>query len=136
MMIRTYDELSQLDFLDDRFDYLSLSGDVGGSIFGYDRYINQGFYHSKEWRQVRNFVIVRDMGNDMGLSDFPIRGVPTVHHMNPLTLQDIEEASDNLMNPDFLVSVSHLTHNAIHFGDRTQLPRGPIVRTAGDTRLW
>ena len=134
--MRTYDELSRLDSLDDRFNYLSLNGDVGSSTFGYDRYINQQFYRSREWRSVRNFVIVRDLGNDMGLFDFPIQGAPQVHHMNPLTLEDFETASDNLMDPEYLISVSHQTHNAIHFGDRSQLVRGPIVRMAGDTRLW
>lgn len=136
IMPRTYGELLQLDSMDDRFDYLSLEGEVGASSFGYDRFINQQFYHSREWRQVRNYVIVRDFGNEMGLNDFPIRGAPQVHHMNPLTLEDFEFATDNLLDPDFLISVSRLTHNAIHFGDRTQLPRGPIVRTVGDTRLW
>jgi len=134
--MRTYDALSQLDSLDERFDYLSLEGSVGNPTFGFDRYINQQFYRSREWRRMRDFVIVRDMGNDMGLWDYPIQGVPHVHHMNPLTTEDFEEASDNLMNPEYLISVSHQTHNAIHFGDRTQLVRGPIVRTAGDTRLW
>lgn len=134
--MRTYHELSQLDSLDDRFDYLALDGDVGYSTFGYDRWVNQNFYRSKEWRSVRNFVIVRDGGNDMGVFDFPVRGAPQIHHMNPLTLEDIEDATDNLLDPEFLVCVSHRTHNAIHYGDRTHLPRGPIVREAGDTRLW
>ncbi len=134
--MRTYHELSRLDSLDDRFDYLALSGEVGYSTFGYDRWINQQFYRSKEWRSIRNFVIVRDGGNDMGVFDFPIRGAPQIHHMNPLTLEDIEEATENLLDPGFLICVSHRTHNAIHYGDRTHLPRVPIVRTAGDTRLW
>lgn len=135
-MMRTYDELSRLDSLDDRFDYLALSAEVGSSTFGFDRWVNQQFYHSKEWRTVRNFVIVRDGGCDMGLFDFPVRGAPQIHHMNPLTLEDIEYATENLLDPEYLICVSHRTHNAIHYGDRTHLPRGPIVRTAGDTRLW
>lgn len=134
--MRTYRRLSRLTSLEDRFDYLSLEGEVGGSTFGYDRWVNQSFYRSKEWRSIRNFVIVRDEGNDMGIPDFPVRGAPQIHHMNPLTLEDIEDATDNLLNPEFLVCVSHRTHNAIHYGDRSHLPRPPIARVSGDTRLW
>jgi hypothetical protein len=135
-MTRTYSELSQLMTLEDRFDYLVLGGGVGESTFGYSRYINQQFYHSREWRSVRNLVIVRDDGYDLGISDFLIRGAPQIHHMNPLTMEDFEYATDNLMDPEFLIAVSQRTHNAIHYGDRTLLPRSPTVRTAGDTRLW
>lgn len=134
--MRTYDELSRFDSLDDRFEYLVLNGDVGHTTFGYDRWVNQAFYRSKEWRTIRNFVIVRDGGNDMGVFDFPVRGAPQIHHMNPLTLEDIEDATENLLNPDFLICVSHQTHNAIHYGDRSHLPRVPVARMAGDTRLW
>lgn len=134
--MRTYSELSLLDTLDDRFDYLSLDGEVGYATFGYDRWANQGFYRSREWKQVRNYVIVRDEGNDMGVFDFPVAGSPHIHHMNPITLEDIEYATDNLFNPEYLICVSKRTHNAIHFGDRTHLPRVPVERSAGDTRLW
>jgi hypothetical protein len=134
--MRTYTELSRLDDLDSRFDYLSLRSEVGFASFGYDRFMNQRFYHSREWRTVRNFVIVREDGCEMGLPDYPIRGVPQIHHMNPLSTEDFELGTPNLLDPEFLVAVSHKTHNAIHFGDRTQLPRSPIARTAGDTRLW
>jgi hypothetical protein len=134
--LRTYSELSSLDTLDERFDYLALDGHVGRSTFGYDRWVNQSFYKSKEWLSIRSHVIVRDDGGDMGLSDFPIRGAPQIHHMNPLTIKDIEDVTDNLLDPEYLICVSQRTHNAIHFGDRSHLPREPIVRTYGDTRLW
>jgi hypothetical protein len=113
-----------------------LDGEVGYATFGSARWVNQGFYRSKEWRDVRNFVIVRDEGNDMGIFDFPVSGSPHIHHMNPVTLEDIEYATDNLLNPEYLVCVSQRTHNAIHYGDHSLLPRVPVARSAGDTRLW
>jgi hypothetical protein len=122
--------------MEDRFDYLALDGEVGYATFGYNRWANQGFYRSREWKQARSFVIARDEGNDMGVFDFPVAGSPQVHHLNPITLEDIEFATDNLFNPEYLVCVSQRTHNAIHFGDRTHLPQAPIVRSSGDTRLW
>lgn len=134
--MRTYSDLLRLDSLEDRFDYLSLKSNVGNSTFGYSRFVNQQFYHSREWRSVRNFVIVRDEGCEMGLLDFPVRGAPQIHHINPLTLRDFEDATDQLMDPEFLITVSQKTHNAIHFGDRSQLPRDLIARVAGDTSLW
>lgn len=134
--MRNFNELSQLLTLDERFDYLSLSGDVGRATFGYDRLLNQSFYRSKEWRSIRNYVIVRDNGNDMGLDGYPAQGHIHIHHMNPITLEDIELESDNLINPDFLICVSQRTHNAIHYGDKTHLVRDPVVRAQGDTLLW
>jgi hypothetical protein len=134
--MRTYADLSQLETLEDRFDYLVLDGDVGYSTFGFDRWANQGFYRSREWRDIRSFVIVRDDGNDLGVFDFPVTGPPHIHHMNPLTLEDIEEATDNLFNPEYLVCVSQRTHNAIHFGNRANLPQVPVARSSGDTLLW
>jgi hypothetical protein len=136
MSMRNYSELSRFSTIDDRFDYLVLGGEVGHDTFGYDRWLNQSFYRSREWRSVRNLVIVRDNGNDMGLDDFPIRGAPHIHHMNPITFEEIELGSDNLMNPDFLICVSQRTHNAIHYGDRSHLPQDLITREPGDTRLW
>lgn len=136
MTMRTYTELVSYHTLEERFEYLILQGDVAHSTFGYDRWVNQSFYHSREWRDIRDDVIVRDNGWDMGLPDYPIVGSPRIHHMNPLTLADIEDATDNLLDPEFLISVSHRTHNAIHYGDWTHLPRRPAVRAAGDTRLW
>lgn len=134
--MRTYSELSTLETIDERFNYLSLQSDVGQATFGYDRWVNQTFYRSKEWRDIRNFVIVRDEGNDMGIFGLLIPGSPHIHHMNPVTLEDIENLTDNLLDPEYLISVSRRTHNAIHFGDDTQLPRDPIVRAPGDTSLW
>lgn len=134
--MRTYSKLSKLDTLDERFDYLVLRGELGSSTFGYDRWINQSFYRSREWREARNYVILRDEGNEMGLLDYPIAGPPHVHHMNPITLEDLEHATYNLFDPEYLICVSQRTHNAIHFGDRSQLPRAPVARSAGDTRLW
>ena len=134
--MRTYSELSRLHSLEDRFEYLSLDGEVGYATFGYDRWLNQSFYRSREWRNARSFVIARDAGCEMGLEGFPIGGPPHIHHINPLTLEDIEFATDALLSPDNLISVSRRTHNAIHFGDRSQLPWTPVDRAAGDTRLW
>lgn len=134
--MRTYSDLNLLETLDERFDYLTLDGEVGYSTFGFDRWANQGFYQSSEWKRARSFVIARDQGNDMGLFDYPIGGKIYVHHMNPLAMEDIEESTDNLFNPEFLISVSHRTHNAIHFGDRGLLVRVPVERAAGDTVLW
>ena len=134
--MRTYSELSELKTLDDRFDYLSLDGEVGYATFGYDRWVNQSFYRSREWRDIRNYVILRDEANEMGLYDYPVSGPPQIHHMNPITLEDIEFATDNLINPEYLICVSRRTHNAIHFGDKSQLVRVPVARSVGDTSLW
>jgi len=134
--MRTYSEFSKLETLDDRFDYLALSASVGEATFGYDRWLNQSFYRSKEWREVRNYVIIRDDGNDMGVFGLPIAGAPHIHHMNPITLEDIENETANLLDPEFLICVSKRTHNAIHFGDHSLLPHIPVDRVAGDTRLW
>jgi hypothetical protein len=134
--MRTYRDLSLLETLDERFEYLSLDSEVGYATFGYDRWANQSFYHSSEWKQARSFVIARDEGNDMGLHDYPISGPPHVHHLNPLTIEDLECATENLFDPEFLITVSLRTHNAIHFGDRTHLPRSPVARASGDTNLW
>ena len=134
-MIRTYTELSRLPTLDERFEYLELGGVIGESTFGFDRWINQQFYRSLEWRQIRDYVIARDEGFDLG-SEYPIHGAPVIHHMNPLTLSDIEEATDNLLDPEYLISTAFRTHNAIHFGDKRQLPRPFVERVPGDTKLW
>lgn len=134
--IRTYSDLRQLRTLEERFDYLELGGIVGESTFGFDRWINQQFYRSREWKLIRDEVIVRDQGLDLGAEDAPLRGAHLIHHMNPLTLEDIEEGSDNLLDPEFLITTSLRTHNAIHFGDRRQLPQPFVERRRGDTQLW
>lgn len=135
-MIRTYSELCRLGTLDERFDYLELGGVIGTSTFGFDRYINQQFYHSREWRQIRNHVIARDQGMDLGSEDVPIMGAHLIHHMNPITLEDIEESTENLLDPEFLITTALRTHNAIHYGNKRQLPRPFVERSRGDTRLW
>lgn len=135
-MIRTYSDLRSLSTLEERFDYLELGGIVGESTFGFDRWINQQFYRSREWKLIRDEVIVRDQGLDLGAADAPLRGAHLIHHMNPLTLEDIEEGSDNLLDPEFLITTSLRTHNAIHFGDRRQLPQPFVERRRGDTQLW
>jgi hypothetical protein len=135
-MTRSYSELQGLRGLEERFEYLELGGIVGETTFGFDRWINQQFYRSREWRQIRDHVIARDNGFDLGALDAPIRGAPVIHHMNPLTRYDIEEATSNLLDPEFLISTSLRVHNAIHYGDKGLLPQPYVERRPGDTRLW
>jgi hypothetical protein len=135
-MIRTYTDLRRLPTLEDRFDYLELGGRVGESTFGFDRWINQQFYRSREWRLVRDHVLNRDQGLDLGAQDAPLFGPHLIHHMNPLTLDDFEESTENLIDPEFLITTSLRTHNAIHFGNKEQLPRPFVERRPGDTKLW
>lgn len=136
MKIRTYSEMIQYDTLEDRFNYLNLKGTVGENTFGWERWMNQEFYHSKQWRQARSVVIARDYGCDLGISDFPIRLAPHVHHMNPMDPEIIELGDPSIFDPEFLITVSQRVHNAIHFGDEKQLPRPFIPRSPGDTNLW
>ena len=135
MTMRTYTELCMLDTLEDRFDYLALNGAVGDTTFGSSRYVKQSFYRSREWRNVRNLVILRDIG-ELGLEEYPIRGAPAIHHMNPLTMDDFAEMTDNLLHPEYLILVSHKMHNAVHFGDRSLIPKPFVERQPGDTKLW
>lgn len=136
--MRCYSELVQLHTFEERFKYLSLLGTIGNETFGFDRYLNQKFYKSIEWKHIRNFVIVRDNGCDMGLRDYPIRGKIMIHHMNPVSAEDLESSRwDDLLNPEFLISVSMDTHNAIHYGDEKILNKVDIVeRSVGDTIPW
>lgn len=136
MKIRTYSELYLLRTFEERFEYLNLKGQVGEKTFGFDRWVNQSFYHSREWRRVRNYVIVRDQGCDLGIPGYEIESGLIVHHMNPLSVFDIEEGEDALIEPLYLITTSLQTHNAIHYGDASLLPRGPVVRQRGDTTLW
>lgn len=136
MKTRRYSELRRLRTFEERFEYLSLKGVVGESTFGFDRWLNQQFYRSKEWRDARSFVIARDNGCDLGLPGYDIFHNPLVHHMNPLTVDDIQHGESWIIDPEFLITVSHKTHNAIHYGDERLLPREPIVRRPGDTKLW
>lgn len=135
-MIRTYSELSRLKTFEERFEYLKLNGKVGEDTFGFDRTFNQMFYRSEEWKRVRDRVIIRDQGCDLGIKDREIRGRILIHHMNPITLDDIRNVSDYLMNPEYLISTTHLTHNAIHYGDSNLLMKDPVERTKNDTCPW
>lgn len=135
--IRRYSELSQLNTFEERFNYLRLDGSVGMDTFGFDRYMNQQFYRSKEWKDIRDKVIIRDNGCDLGIPGNEIKGKVYIHHMNPLTPNDIEFSTENLLNPEYLVCVSHSTHNAIHYGNDTFLDKNKIVeRMSGDTCPW
>lgn len=136
MRIRTITELQQLDTFEERFDYLCLDGVVGDRTFGSERWINQRFYRSDEWRQLRHHIIVRDFGMDLGSKDVPIRGKTIIHHMNPLVVEDIVHSTDNLMDPEFLIATSLKTHNAIHYGGGKAPPTAFPERFAGDTTPW
>jgi len=135
-MIRTYSELSRLDDFEDRYEYLSLRGVVGESIFGFDRYINQAFYRSSQWKHIRNHVITRDNGCDLGIDGYDIHARLVIHHMNPMTSNDIIQDDEDILDPEFLITTTHQTHNAIHYGDRSLLPRLHVDRRYGDTKLW
>ena len=136
MSIRTYSELITLPTFEERFKYLQLNGQVGESTFGFDRYMNQVFYRSQKWKSIRDFVIIRDCGCDLGVEGYDIHGKIIIHHMNPLSMRDIETESDFLLNPDFLICTTHNTHNAIHYGDENLLVAAPIERTKNDTCPW
>ena len=136
MSIRTYSELITLHTFEERFKYLQLNGQVGESTFGFDRYMNQVFYRSQKWKSIRDFVIIRDCGCDLGVEGYDIHGKIIIHHMNPLSMRDIETESDFLLNPDFLICTTHNTHNAIHYGDEKLLVTAPIERTKNDTCPW
>ena len=134
--IRTYSELIQLPTFKERFDYLRLDGVVGKDTFGFDRYLNQQFYRSSEWKRIRNQVIVRDNGCDLGIDEYEIHGRILIHHMNPISIEDLQHVSDLLMNPEYLICVSHRTHNAIHYGDENLIVSAPIERSQNDTCPW
>ncbi len=136
MLVKSYRNLILLPSFDDRYEYLKLQGVVGESTFGFDRYMNQHFYTSREWRQFRNKIIARDDGCDMGLEDYPIAGRVIIHHINPLTVEDFENLTDALFDPDNVICVSENTHQAIHYGDVSLLPAPPIVRAPNDTCPW
>lgn len=137
MTIRTYSELSRLSTFEDRYHYLELRGSVGRATFGFDRYINQRFYTSREWKHTRNLVIARDEGLDLGVPGFEIHSRILIHHINPISPNDINDRLESILDPDFLITTTHETHNAIHYGDVSKLPRRAFdERAAGDTRLW
>jgi len=134
--IKTYSELCQLQTFEERYHYLKLSGIVGEETFGFDRYLNQVLYRSQRWKRIRDRIIVRDNGCDLGMPGWEIQGKIYVHHMNPLTIRDIQLETEYLLDPEYLISVSHNTHNAIHYGDASLLMTGPIERSANDTCPW
>ena len=137
MNIKTYSELIALPTFEERYRYCRLGGTVGEETFGFDRLINQYFYQRiDEWKAVRRHVILRDNGCDLGIPGREIQGKIIVHHMNPIDLRDIEYATEYLLDPEYLISTSLMTHNAIHYGDEHLLMRDPIVRTKNDTCPW
>ena len=136
MSIRTYSELILLPTFEERFKYLQLNGRVGDDTFGFDRYINQNFYRSTEWKRIRDLVIMRDNGCDLALEGYEIYGRILIHHMNPITVKDVELSTEYLMNPEYLICVTNNTHNAIHYGDEKLINKGPVVRTKNDTCPW
>ena len=136
-MIKTYSELLTFETFEERFNYLKLNGIVGQDTFGFDRYMNQLLYHnSKEWKAVRNKVIVRDNGCDLGMEGYDILGRILVHHLNPITIDDIKNRSPTIFDLNNLICVSHNTHNAIHYGDENLLVKAPIERKLNDTCPW
>lgn len=135
MKIRTYKELIQLETFEERFQYLQLNGIVGRNTFGFDRYLNQKFYKSQDWRRVRDEIIVRDLGCDLGILDREIKDKIIIHHMNPICVDDISNATDFLLNPNYLICTTLATHNAIHYGDEN-LIKGPVERKANDMCPW
>lgn len=138
MKTRRYSELRQLQTFEERYNYLRLIGEVGVDTFGFDRYLNQMFYRSSEWKQVRQQVILRDGACDLGVPGFEINDKIYIHHMNPIDVNDISNATDFLLNPEFLITTTFQTHNAIHYGslDSIDIPRDPIVRRPNDTCPW
>ena len=136
MTIKTYSELITFPTFEERYKYLRLKGRVGEETFGFDRYLNQVFYKSKEWRSVRDYVIARDNGCDLGMEGYEIFGQILIHHMNPITKEDILERKDVLLNPEYLITTVKNTHDAIHYGDGNLLVTSPIERRKNDTCPW
>ena len=134
--IRTYSELILLPTFKERYEYLRLNGVVGENTFGWERYINQDFYHSQEWKHIRDYVIIRDNGCDLAIDGYFIRSRIYIHHMNPVNSQDIIHRSGLVIDPEFLVCVSLDTHNAIHYGDASKLRQEPVIRRPNDTCPW
>lgn len=134
--MRNYRELSRLKTFDERFEYLKIGGLVGESTFGFERYLNQTLYNSSKWRRLRNQIIIRDNGCDLGVEGYEVQGIIIVHHMNPISVDDLKDFSDDIFNPEYLICVSLTTHNAIHYGDKSLIPQEPVDRRPGDTCPW
>lgn len=136
-IIRTYSELIKLETFEERFHYLELSGTVGAETFGFDRYLNQNFYTSDEWKRLRNQIIVRDNGCDLGVPGYDIHTVILIHHMNPISVKDVLAHNDFLINPEYLIATRLSTHNGIHYGDNSILQSYSVIeRRPGDTCPW
>lgn len=135
-IIRTYSELITFPTFEERFKYLQLEGSVGKDTFGYDRYLNQLFYKTAEWKRLRQDLIIRDNGCDLGVEGREIYGRIIIHHLNPITKDDIVRRTEYLLNPDFLICTTHNTHNAIHYGDESLLITSPVERSKNDTCPW
>lgn len=133
---KTYTELSRFHTFEERFEYLRLHGAIGAATFGFDRHINQSFYKSREWKSARDFVIVRDEGCDLGISGYEIHTGILIHHINPMTIDDVAHGDDWIINPEYLITTTHNTHNAIHYSDPSLLPKIVMARESGDTKLW
>ena len=136
MTIRCYSELVRLKTFDERFEYLRLQGAVGRSTFGFDRYMNQKFYQSRQWKDVRNFVILRDNGCDLGVYGHEIGISPLIHHINPMEAKDLIHGEEWVLDPEFLITTTQNTHNAIHYGDKVLIPKVAVERKPNDTKLW
>lgn len=136
MRSRSYSELRRFTTFEERFAYLSLRGEVGRATFGFDRWINQHFYRSREWQQVRDHVIVRDEGCDLGIPGYNIHSRLLVHHMNPIVPDDLVRREGWVLDPEYLITTTHRTHNAIHYGEESLIRRAPVERRPGDTKLW
>lgn len=134
--IRTYSELMKLQTFEERYEYLRLGGRVGEETFGFDRYLNQMFYKTPEWQSMRNKIIIRDNGCDLGFPGREINGRILIHHMNPITIDDILNRTDFLLNPEYLICTIKNTHDAIHYGDSELLYKDPIIRSKNDTCPW
>lgn len=136
MRIRTYSELRRIESFKERFEYLKLNGSVGRSTFGFDRYLNQKFYTSTQWRRVRQAVIARDLGMDLGVDGYEIHDKIIIHHMNPIQVEDLNQDMPEILDPEYLITTTHNTHNAIHYGDASKLAQPLVERRPGDTKLW
>lgn len=136
MTIKSYTELMSLQTFEERFRYLKIGGLVGESTFGSVRYLNQGFYRSREWKRLRDEIIIRDGGNDLACDEHMIRGVVHIHHINPITIEDLRTGNSKLFDPENLICTSTLTHQAIHYSDESLLPKEYVPRTPFDTCPW
>lgn len=135
-MTKRYSDLLGLHTIEDRFEYLKIRGSVGRSTFGFDRYLNQRFYTGSEWRNLRKHIIARDLGCDLGIEGYEIHSKLLIHHMNPIQTDDFRQDRQDMLDPEYLITTTHQTHNAIHYGDAKQLKQPFTERTRGDTALW